>query len=313
MLALTLASLVVTPLVHSSKVGFDSAISHLSVREFDMLSAAKRHMTTVFNLWKRVGTKETLVQVGDAVGHMAMRHPRGFRVPTLAELDDAAAETFQVPFELLRAVCPNACDAVSSSVIEKEYGDLRDELESRYEKRSLPYDRNWAIESASSMIVYGLTRLLKPQVIVETGVANGHSSFLLLKAIEMNGDGHLHSVDVGKNVGGLIDTGERANWYLHVLNPRNARSELTHVLDSIGDVEMFIHDSDHRYSWQKIELELAAQVLNERGIIACDDADASFAFVDFARRHGKRSLLLIDRRKVFGVIPWRGIEPSGHL
>jgi predicted O-methyltransferase YrrM len=43
--------------------------------------------------------------------------------------------------------------------------------------------------------IYVIIRALKPNIIVETGVANGASSFYLLLALKRNKKGHLFSID----------------------------------------------------------------------------------------------------------------------
>jgi hypothetical protein len=44
--------------------------------------------------------------------------------------------------------------------------------------------------------IYAVVRILKPRAMVETGVANGKSSALILRALERNGSGRLYSVDL---------------------------------------------------------------------------------------------------------------------
>jgi len=43
---------------------------------------------------------------------------------------------------------------------------------------------------------YMLCRLLRPEIVMETGVAYGVTSSLILKALEVNGKGVLHSIDL---------------------------------------------------------------------------------------------------------------------
>ena len=45
-------------------------------------------------------------------------------------------------------------------------------------------------------VVYALCRILKPEVIVETGVAGGISSVYILAALEQNECGRLYSIDL---------------------------------------------------------------------------------------------------------------------
>jgi predicted O-methyltransferase YrrM len=90
----------------------------------------------------------------------------------------------------------------------------------RYKTVTLTYGAAFAIEEGSAFLMYALVRLLSPSVVLETGVANGHSSALILNALAENGCGELHSVDVSDNVGNLVV--DKRRWCLHLLNPNNS-------------------------------------------------------------------------------------------
>ena len=69
---------------------------------------------------------------------------------------------------------------------------------------------------------YALCRALRPAVVLETGVAYGVSSSFITKALELNGTGHLHSVDrapvrpgVESYIGALVPDELRSRWTLH--------------------------------------------------------------------------------------------------
>ena len=62
----------------------------------------------------------------------------------------------------------------------------------------------------SPSVIYAIVRALKPKLFVETGVQNGISTYFILSALERNGYGMLHSIDIqetlqdGKKVGWLV-------------------------------------------------------------------------------------------------------------
>src|SRR5258706_4341881 len=77
-------------------------------------------------------------------------------------------------------------------------------------------------DSLLGRVCYSVARALQPDAVVETGVCYGVTSSYLLKALETNGRGVLHSVDLpplGKNgdrfVGWLIPGEVRSRWNLH--------------------------------------------------------------------------------------------------
>ena len=66
--------------------------------------------------------------------------------------------------------------------IENEFKSLNDIILERYKKVDLTYPSNWKVEYNTSFLIYSLVRLLKPAKVVETVVANGHSTFFILNA-----------------------------------------------------------------------------------------------------------------------------------
>jgi predicted O-methyltransferase YrrM len=140
--------------------------------------------------------------------------------------------------------------------------------------------------------------------VLETGVANGHSSLLILNALDRNaGPGELHSVDVSPKVGELIDSSERARWNLNLLPLATLKKSFQDILAAMPQIDIMLQDSDHSYRWIDFELDTALPKMSSSGLFLCDDADLSFALIDFCQAHALKPLLLVDTRKVFAVIP----------
>jgi predicted O-methyltransferase YrrM len=135
------------------------------------------------------------------------------------------------------------------------------------------------------LIQYAATRALKPEKIVETGVANGISSAHLLLACRLNGKGHLYSIDVnngeflppGKKTGWIVPDDLRNTWTLVLGDSREA---LPKMLAELGEVDIFIHDSLHTYDHMKFEIMLGYSHLKPGGLLLCDDANFNTAFAE---------------------------------
>ena len=155
-------------------------------------------------------------------------------------------------------------------------------------------------------ILYALVRVVKPRIIVETGVAAGVSSSFLLAALARNGEGELHSIDLpdheeayfptlgkkpiavlppGESVGFLIPEALRSRWHLH---QGNTRVLLPSVLDSLGNIDIFLHDSEHTYEMMMFEFETVWPHLRPGGLLLSDDVDWNDSFPDFCHRRGVR-------------------------
>jgi hypothetical protein len=183
-----------------------------------------------------------------------------------------------------------------------EYHTLNGVISGRYTRLIVPYPKAYAVEPGSAFLLYALVRCHRPAIVLETGVANGHSSFFILNALRANGHGLLHSIDRSGEVGCLLSGEERERWRLHVLPSRSLKKSFLDILASLPPVDLFLHDSDHTYQWQFFELQAALQKLAPGGVLASDDCDGSNAFLDVCRSCGVLPAVLIEARKVFGFV-----------
>jgi predicted O-methyltransferase YrrM len=151
--------------------------------------------------------------------------------------------------------------------------------------------------SSSAAELYVVARAMKPSVIVETGVASGLSSAHLLRALAENGTGELHSIDLpnvqqgsvlpqGRDCGWIVPPSLRGRWHLHL---GDARTLLPAVLESLGRIDVFLHDSDHSYEHMTFEFEQALARLAPRALLMSDDVHLHGAWDDFCAKHGLRA------------------------
>jgi|HubBroStandDraft_1064217.scaffolds.fasta_scaffold120393_2 hypothetical protein len=100
----------------------------------------------------------------------------------------------------------------------------------------------------------------------------------------------------------VIARGRRRTWDLQVLNRRAPLRDLARRFSNLPPVDVFLHDSHHRYKHMFREFELAVAVLREHGVVLCDDAESTFAFDEFCRDRGLEPTYLFDRTKFFGGV-----------
>ena len=222
--------------------------------------------------------------------------------PSLHQLAGLAQSAHMSAVDMFQQAFPTT-SASDLANIEEEYAVLQADLVARCAATGdeLVYPEWYAIERETSFLLYAICRLLAPSRMLETGVANGHSTFFLLRAMMQNGRGQLHSVDVSDNVGQLLTEEERAHWSLYVLTAPWRRS-FARIVDMVSPIDMFFHDSDHTYGWQMFEYRVAQEALSPEGVLLSDDVDHSLAFFDFCMARSRKPILLLDTRKVFGLI-----------
>ena len=250
-------------------------------------------------LYGALGTFETqLVRLARAT------YPRIFRrhgTPSLQEFN-GAGEISETTNQVIEKVLGLSVTSTQTDALRSEYRAILAEIAEAQKNRSFFFPSNYAVGSESGYLIYSLVRLLEPRVVVETGIANGLSTFIVLRAIGRNGVGLLVSTDVHEKAGGLVEHIEPNSWRREILRATDVRQDMELLLASLPAVDMFLHDSDHRYDWQLWEYRAARRHLQSGAILASDDVDASFAFIDFCREVNRRPVFLFDRRKMFGVV-----------
>jgi predicted O-methyltransferase YrrM len=134
--------------------------------------------------------------------------------------------------------------------------------------------------------VWCLVRHLRPQRVVETGVARGITTRVLLEALDRNGDGRLWSVDLP-----LLRTpwhDQTAAAVPESLHPRwtyvrgSSRRRLPGLLAELGEIDVFVHDSAHTQANMRFEFESAWSALRPGGALVSHDVQGNAAFADFA-------------------------------
>ncbi len=150
------------------------------------------------------------------------------------------------------------------------------------------------------IVQYALVRLLKPKIVLETGGTPGNSSAFMLRAMDRNGQGELHTVDLppsgpfGKQSDGDwlhagLPEGQGSGWVVpdrlrvrHHQHLGDARVLLPQVFAQVPQVDVFTHDSDHSYTHMLWEFHTAWPHVRPGGVLMSDDVGKNTAFAEFA-------------------------------
>jgi predicted O-methyltransferase YrrM len=149
--------------------------------------------------------------------------------------------------------------------------------------------------------LYLIVRMTAPKVVVETGVFRGISTTFILAALKDNGAGHLYSLDlpgasyrtdsgamdessIGKftKTGYLVPEELKNRW---TLIEGDVRVTLPRILAEAGQIDLFLHDSEHTYEMMTWEFALAYSHLRKGGLLLSDDISWNAAFADFTKSH----------------------------
>jgi predicted O-methyltransferase YrrM len=223
--------------------------------------------------------------------------------PTVSDFLNASKQVSTDVESILIDLFPGALDAPFQEWMNEYFAampvaSMRDSMS----QSPLPYPGAWAVDRETALLLFLLVRVQRPNLVVETGVANGISSSAILLALEMNGHGRLVSIDIRDDVGSLIPTDLRGRWELRILsNGGSRRAAFIELLKSLDPIDLFLHDSEHTYGWQSLEFATALAQITPSGLIMSDDIDANFAFLDFCTTNRLTSAYLLGRRKIFGI------------
>lgn len=139
-------------------------------------------------------------------------------------------------------------------------------------------------------LCYIICRALQPQVVVETGVANGVTTTFVLKALETNRRGHLHSIDLPPLgvpsydfIGRLVPPQLRSRW---TLLRGASRRVLPSLLGELGHVDVFIHDSLHTFHNMRAEFAAVHRYRADYFVLIADDIESNSAFEKYLEESG---------------------------
>ncbi|MEP7265403.1 MAG: class I SAM-dependent methyltransferase, partial [Bacteroidota bacterium] len=148
--------------------------------------------------------------------------------------------------------------------------------------------------------IYCCVRVVKPKIIVETGVSHGSSSWIILNALHKNKTGQLISVDLPDNdlnsnynfngsaqTGWLVPAELRNQWNLQL---GDAKKILPQLLEKSKEIDLFFHDSDHSFEHMQWEFNTIFPYLIKDGLVLSDDVHQHAAFPEFVAKNNLRAL-----------------------
>lgn len=166
-----------------------------------------------------------------------------------------------------------------------------------------------------TLTMYVLTRIIKPEIVVETGGTPGKSSAFILKAMSVNNKGTLYTVDLppadlkkwdeivesSSNISmhNILPHEESSGWIVpnefkgrHKIVIGKSSHRLFPLLKELKQIDMFIHDSEHSYENMLWEYRTAFPFIRVGGILLSDDVGLNESFDDFCKEVNCRSRVI---------------------
>jgi len=186
---------------------------------------------------------------------------------------------------------------------EKELKQIKKQVLGKYSyiKNTLKKESQYKGNIRLGEFCYFLCRAIKPKIVLETGVDYGISSAFILKALEKNKFGELHSIDLpplrknaDKFTGILIPKKIKKRWKLH---KGLSAKVLPKLIKQIKQVNIFIHDSLHTYKNMKKEFLLINPKLGKKFAVIFDDIELNSAFKEIFSNKKGLSLAIPKEKK----------------
>ncbi len=231
--------------------------------------------------------------------HQVIRDPLWFgkAIRRRWKLASAEVDKFQLAAMLTNISIDNVATAYGELRANTSlYQHLRNCFKVYIDEEICPDEETGRVGYDPAETLYLFVRALKPQIIVETGVAGGESSTFILQALEDNKVGTLYSIDLpppqgyklgdshvyylpeGKQSGWIIPDALRHRWHLVL----GASSEvLSPLLRELGHIDIFLHDSLHTRENMLWEYQTAWPFINEGGLLLSHDIYCNESFIEF--------------------------------
>jgi|tagenome__1003787_1003787.scaffolds.fasta_scaffold20954271_2 hypothetical protein len=182
--------------------------------------------------------------------------------------------------------------------------------------------RHWGqggINMPEGRFLFGITRALHPDVVIETGVAAGVSSSFFIAALLENQKGDLYSVDLPTDGTPRLDCADASRyswpekgvaWAIppemsaqissrHHLILEDVRNALPRLLKNVGQVDVFFHDDLHLPEHMLWEYQSVWPYLREGGVLASHDVN--MGWIRFCREHGIPRERLVNLNRLCAV------------
>ncbi len=179
--------------------------------------------------------------------------------------------------------------------------ELDQDLELRSHIDRLTMDSAWRYKSDTATFYgkrlgwYALIRLLKPKVVVETGIDKGLGTIVMASALIRNKQegfpGKIFGVDINPAAGFLIQ-----NKYKEVSEILYGDS-LTVLKEFQPTIDLFINDSDHSEEHEAAEYDIIQNRLSSNSVVIGDNAHVTDKLFQFSIKTGRQFLFFQENPK----------------
>jgi hypothetical protein len=210
------------------------------------------------------------------------------------------AHTISVVTEVPHAVAMSYIREIQEDV------EVRHHIVNRIRNSSLRHSCDKGCALGRRIGWYAFVRILRPRIVVETGVDKGHGSVVLCAALMRNQaegfEGRYFGTDISPKAGFLLsDPYTRVGKILYGNSIESLRT--------ISDIDIFINDSDHSELYEQREYHTIGPKLGNAGLILGDNRHTNDVLARFSAE-SHRQFLFFREEPVNHWYPGGGIGIS---
>ena len=157
------------------------------------------------------------------------------------------------------------------------------------------YNKDISIHYARRIGWYALVRILKPKILVETGVSHGVGACVLASALEHNKIegfiGYYYGLDIDPEAGALFK-GRFENVGEIIYG-----DSISTLINFKNEIDVFINDSDHSFDYEYNEYLTIAEKLSDRALIIGDNSHTSDRLAKFSMRLNRKFIFFKEEPK----------------
>jgi predicted O-methyltransferase YrrM len=168
--------------------------------------------------------------------------------------------------------------------------EFADQLKEKGKKLKRRYELIFPIPYARRIVWYALVRIFKPNVVVESGTEKGLGSLIINRALEKNGIGQLHTLDIDIYAGSLFDDQDKEKINLVI-------GDSIESIGLISEIDFFIQDSNHSMVHEILELKALEKKLCKNSIVISDNAHDSNALFEWSKKMERNYLFINEQSK----------------
>jgi hypothetical protein len=166
--------------------------------------------------------------------------------------------------------------------------ELKDFIINKTKNSKFSYKADYRVDFGRRLGWYCFARIIKPKIIVETGIDKGLGSILLCRALQKNSEegffGRYYGTDINEDAGYLLD-GVYKN-FGEILYGDSIES----LKKFDKEIDIFINDSDHSPDYEYNEYLIIKEKLSTDGVILGDNCDSCDKLSKFSKETNRNFL-----------------------